>query len=84
MGTGKRQAEQVAENDVILRYGRYRTELKAGRYYSIYNFCREAGCDRETAEELAKWCNRKESAGKTREWGELTVQVTACLGGEAV
>lgn len=84
MGTGKRQTEQVAENTVLLRFGRHRKEVKAGRYYSIYNFCREAGCDRETAEELAKWCNRKESAGKTREWGELTVQVTAYLGGEAV
>ena len=84
MGTGKRQAEQVTENDVVLRCGRHRRELKAGRYYSIYDFCRDAGCDRETADELAKWCNRKESAGKTREWGELTVQVTACLGGEAV
>lgn len=84
MGAGRKQTEQSTENAVLMRCGRHRTELKAGRYYSIYNFCREAGCDRETAEELAKWCNRKESAGKTREWGELTVQVTACLGGEAV
>ena len=77
MGAGRKQTEQSMENTVLMRYGRHRKEVKAGQYYSIYDFCRDSGCDRKTADELARWCREKDSTGLSREWGDLSIQVIA-------
>jgi len=74
MGAGKK-APQIVENVVTLRCWRHKKEVRAGRYYTIYDFCRTSGCNGEMSDEICKWCRTKEAIGQTRTVGELEVSV---------
>lgn len=71
----KTHKEAVKDRFAVMRTGRFEREVKAWQYYSVFDFCRMAGYDREQSEEIAKWCRDQAKAGDVREWTDLTVRI---------
>ena len=71
----RKQAEPVKERFAVMRSGRHRKEVKAWQYYSIFDYCRSFGCERDEADRIAKWCREKAAAGDIRELAGLSIQI---------
>lgn len=71
----RKQNEPVKERFAVMKSGRYKKEVKAWQYYSIFDYCRSFGCDRDEADRIARWCREKAVAGDTREAGELSIRI---------
>lgn len=63
------------EQFAVLKFPKYKREVKVWQYYSIFDFCRSAGCSREKSDELARWCRDRRTTGDEIAEGELTIRI---------
>ena len=71
----RKQPETIKEKFASMRIGRYKSEVKVWQYYSIFNFCRTAGIDREESDRVAKWCRDAAEAGSEYITPELSIRI---------
>ena len=71
----RKQTEPIKEKFASMRIGRYKSEVKVWQYYSIFNFCRTAGIDREESDRVAKWCRDAASVGSEYITPELSIRI---------
>ena len=71
----KKQIEPVKEKFASMRIGRYRSDVKVWQYYSIFNFCRTAGIDREESDRVARWCRYSADVGSEYITPDLSIRI---------
>ena len=72
-----RKGIEPTELIAILRHKSSEKSVKVWRYYTIFDFCRDAGCDRAQSNEIAKWCKGKRSIGDEVNLHGIAVKISA-------
>ena len=71
----RKQTEPIKEKFACMRIGRHKSEVKVWQYYSIFDFCRSAGIDREEADRVARWCRGSADVGSEYITPELSIRI---------
>ena len=70
----KKEAVETDRYAVMTGY-RMKKVVRAWQYYSVFDFCRWFGKDREESDRIAKWCRDKAVAGDSVEEDGFSIRI---------